>query len=105
MVSFLDPLSSTKAVKRMILINDIVPWGFRNLLQYIADRYTRADNIPIYITENGFPIQDEDQFSREEAINDLQRQTYYAGYLRQLFEASRDDGINIGGYMAWSLLE
>jgi beta-glucosidase len=50
-------------------------------------------------------VENEDLLTREEAINDVQRQTYYAGYLRQLFEASRDDGINIGGYMAWSLLE
>lgn len=82
-----------------------VPWGFRKLLQYIADRYTRSANIPIYITENGFPVEGEGDLSREEAIKDVQRQAYYAGYLRQLFEASRDDGINIGGYMAWSLLE
>jgi beta-glucosidase len=57
------------------------------------------------VTENGFPVENEASFTREEAINDVQRQTYYAGYLREFFEASKDDGIKIGGYFAWSLLE
>lgn len=41
----------------------------------------------------------------EERINDVERQHYYAGYLKELIEAVVDDGIPIGGYMAWSLLE
>jgi beta-glucosidase/6-phospho-beta-glucosidase/beta-galactosidase len=84
-----------------------VPWGFRKLLQYLHNRYTSSsvNGIPITITENGFATQDEANLSLEERIDDVQRQTYYRGYLKELIEAQRDDGIEIGGYMAWSLLE
>jgi len=61
--------------------------------------------VPIYITESGFAIDGEDDLSLEEQIKDEQRKHYYAGYLKEMFEAIRDDGIEIGGYMAWSLLE
>ncbi|WVQ66636.1 uncharacterized protein L199_004821 [Kwoniella botswanensis] len=82
-----------------------VPWGFRKLLQYIHTNYTVGRDIPIMITENGTSIEGEDLMSRAEAINDVKRQTYYAGYLKELIEAARDDGILIGGYMAWSFLD
>jgi beta-glucosidase/6-phospho-beta-glucosidase/beta-galactosidase len=35
----------------------------------------------------------------------MQRQDYYSGYLKEMFEAVRDDGIDIRGFMVWSLLE
>lgn len=82
-----------------------MPWGFRKILQYIHKRYTASAKVPIYITESGFAIDGEDQFPLEQQIQDEQRQHYYAGYLRAMFEAIRDDGIDVGGYMAWSLLE
>jgi len=33
------------------------------------------------------------------------RQKYFGEYLKELVESVRDDHVNIGGYMAWSLLE
>jgi beta-glucosidase len=44
-------------------------------------------------------------WTREEAINDTQRQAYYSGYLKEMAEAVKDDGIRVEGYMAWALLE
>lgn len=41
----------------------------------------------------------------DERINDVTRQDYYAGYLKELAEAVRDDGVPVEGFMAWSLME
>lgn len=41
-----------------------VPWGFRALLKYLADRYRK----PIYVTENGFAVKGESKLSKEAAL-------------------------------------
>ncbi|RSH90093.1 hypothetical protein EHS25_001426 [Saitozyma podzolica] len=82
-----------------------VPWGFRKLLRYIHARYTGPLGLAIYVTENGFPVEGEGKLSIDEAVNDTLRQTYYAGYVEQLLRAVKEDGIDMGGYMAWSLLD
>lgn len=83
----------------------IAPWGFRKLLQHVYHKYTKHLGIDIIITENGFAVLDEGKKPFEDRINDVERQHYYAGYIKELIEAVVDDGIPIGGYMAWSLLE
>lgn len=81
------------------------PWGFRKLLRYVNERYIRDTGMAIMVTENGMSVANEAQASRVDQINDVVRQEYYAGYIRELVQAVRDDGILISGYMAWSLLE
>jgi beta-glucosidase len=82
-----------------------VPWGFRKLTRYIHERYTKPYGIPIWITECGFTPENEHLMSFEERIHDTQREDYYSGYLKELCEAVRDDGIDVSGFMAWSLME
>ncbi|KAJ9092194.1 hypothetical protein QFC21_006940 [Naganishia friedmannii] len=82
-----------------------VPWGFRDLLRYCWNSYCKSSDIPIVITENGFATDGEAEMSLDEIINDTQRQTYYNGYIKELIEAVRDDGIKISGYMGWSLMD
>ena len=82
-----------------------VPWGFRKLINYINDKYAKPSNIPIWITENGFPVEDESKLPLGQQREDDLRQKYFGEYLKELVEAVRDDKVNIGGYMAWSLLE
>lgn len=87
-----------------------VPWGFGALLQHIHDTYTAAASQtsgrrhPIYVTENGFACEGESKMSADEVKNDLQRQRYFAGYVREMAKAVQK-GVDVGGYMAWSLLE
>ena len=50
----------------------------------------------IYITENGY--------FDEGDIRDIDRTTYYYDHLRVLLK-SIEQGINIKGYFAWSLLD
>lgn len=81
-----------------------VPWGFKLLLEHISERYTKAAGHAIYITENGFTVEGEADMPLAQQIADTQRQAYYAGYINAMLEAM-EGGVNIGGYMAWSLLE
>jgi beta-glucosidase len=75
------------------------------LINYINKRYASPSNVPIWITENGFPVENESALSLSEQREDDLRQKYFGEYLKELVEAVRDDKVNIGGYMAWSLLE
>lgn len=43
--------------------------------------------------------------SIQEACNDVQRETYYRGYLNEVVGAVQEDGIPVAGYFAWSLAE
>jgi beta-glucosidase len=90
----------------MMLIEwSTVPWGFRKLLGYIQNRYLEPNSIPLLITENGFPVDGESGFSVEQIINDVDRQAYFAEYIKELVDAIIHDGLQCSGYFGWSLLE
>ena len=76
----------------------VVPWGFKKLLQWIADRY---DNPPIYVTENGCAYDDGPE---QGVINDQRRIDFYTTYLAAALEAI-NSGVNLKGYFAWSFLD
>ncbi|GHJ89487.1 hypothetical protein NliqN6_5889 [Naganishia liquefaciens] len=83
-----------------------VPWGFRKLLRYINERYLEQyPGMKLYVTEQGFCVQDEHNMSIQEACNDVQRETYYRGYLNEVVGAVQEDGIPVAGYFAWSLAD
>jgi beta-glucosidase len=71
------------------------------MLNWAWKRY----GLPIYVTENGISIPNENAFPIKEALNDTFRVHYYEGYLNALLEAVNLDGVKVLGYMAWSLLE
>ncbi|KEY71876.1 hypothetical protein S7711_06017 [Stachybotrys chartarum IBT 7711] len=84
------------------------PWlrpcapGFRDLLVWLSKRY----NYPkIYVTENGTSIKGENDMPREQILEDDFRLNYYDSYVKALANAYTLDGINVGGYFAWSLLD
>ncbi|CAG4916863.1 unnamed protein product [Colias eurytheme] len=70
------------------------PWGFYNLLTSIKDNY---NNIPVFITENGMG-------SGGVGLEDDDRVTYYRLYLSALLDAI-DNGSDVKGYTAWSLMD
>lgn len=72
----------------------VVPWGFRKLLKWIKDEY---NNPPVFVTENGV--------SDPTELNDTLRIHYYTHYLNELLNAVFQDGCNVIGYAAWSLLD
>uniref|UniRef100_A0A3P9HUI2 Glucosidase, beta, acid 3 (gene/pseudogene) n=1 Tax=Oryzias latipes TaxID=8090 RepID=A0A3P9HUI2_ORYLA len=74
----------------------VVPHGLRKLLQYIKDTFS---NPAVYLTENGFaqagPLQ----------IEDAQRCKFYKSTITEVAKAINEDGVNVCGYFAWSLMD
>lgn len=58
-------------------------------------------NIPIIVTENGIALNDQ---INDNSIQDSQRIAFYQSHLEQVLKA-KNEGIDIQGYFAWSLLD
>src|SRR2546430_17444247 len=71
------------------------------MLNWAWNRY----KLPIYVTENGISIPNENNIAFPEVLNDTFRNHYYEGYLNAMLDAVTIDGVQVLGYMAWSLLE
>lgn len=73
---------------------DALYWGPR----FLYERY----GLPIIITENG--LSNPDWVHRDGKVHDPQRIDYTARYL-SAFSRAHDDGVAIGGYFHWSILD
>ncbi|GAA0357103.1 GH1 family beta-glucosidase [Bacillus horti] len=76
----------------------IYPEGFYKVLMAISEQYGQT---PIYITENGSCYNDEVEHGR---VKDEGRIAYLKQHLAAL-QQSIDSGVNIQGYLTWSLLD
>lgn len=74
------------------------PCGLRYALQKVNDRYP---NIPIIITECGWP--EKDSLENGE-VHDLNRITYLNNHIYQLREAIKD-GVNVISFNPWSFID
>ncbi|KAG8252412.1 hypothetical protein J6590_057838 [Homalodisca vitripennis] len=77
-----------------ILDYKLYPVGLRRLLNFIRTKY---DNPPVFITESG--CEDSSEFY------DTTRIEYFHNYLEQVLLAINEDGCNVIGYTAWSLMD
>ncbi|MCI0696604.1 GH1 family beta-glucosidase [candidate division KSB1 bacterium] len=77
---------------------NIVPWGFRKLLQWIDARY---DSPSIYVTENGCAMPD---IVENGKVNDSRRIAFLDGYLSAAHEALAAK-VKLQGYFAWSFMD
>lgn len=73
----------------------VVPQGLGDVLRKLKSEY---NNLPIYITENGYP-------DRGTSLMDTKRIEYFHDYLREMLIAVNRDGCNVQGYSAWSFLD
>ncbi|XP_074363307.1 beta-glucosidase 6-like [Apium graveolens] len=80
----------------------IVPWGMRSLLNYVKTRY---GNPLVIITENGMDDANNSSISIKDALKDEKRIKYHNDYLTNVLAAITEDGCNVKGYFAWSLLD
>ncbi|GAB7353250.1 hypothetical protein MBLNU459_g3760t1 [Dothideomycetes sp. NU459] len=78
------------------------PVGLRRLMKWISDRYGRP---AIYITENGTSLKGENDLPVEEILQDDFRVEYFDGYINAVADAYTEDGVDVRGYMAWSLMD
>ncbi|XP_030487687.2 beta-glucosidase 46 [Cannabis sativa] len=79
----------------------VYPQGLENIIMYIKERY---NNIPMFITENGYGYKDKPNLNVEDSLNDVERVEYMASYLSALASTIRK-GADVRGYFAWSLLD
>ncbi|KAL6909524.1 hypothetical protein ACP4OV_001805 [Aristida adscensionis] len=77
----------------------IVPTGMYGCVNYIKQKY---GNPTVVITENG--MDQPGNLTREQYLHDATRVQFYRDYLTELKRAI-DDGANVAGYFAWSLLD
>ncbi|KAJ8733385.1 hypothetical protein PYW08_001683 [Mythimna loreyi] len=75
----------------------VYPPGFRKLFNWLQNNYQILKKIPIIVTENGMT-----DFG---GTKDYDRVDYYNDFLYQLLLAIHEDGCNVKGYFAWSLMD
>ncbi|KAL1514332.1 hypothetical protein ABEB36_003605 [Hypothenemus hampei] len=73
-----------------------VPTGIRSMLNWVAKNF---GNPRILITENGWAS------LPESSLNDTERITYLQGHLCNTLKAIYIDGVNVFGYLNWSLID
>ena len=77
---------------------EIYPAAFTKLLTSLNNKYNLP---PIYITENGAAIDDK---INDGVVNDVDRIDYYQKHLNAVNDAI-EQGVNVKGYFAWSLMD
>lgn len=81
---------------------EIQPEGLTRLLTRLHSEYTGPLGVSLYVTENGCAfddVPDADGF-----VNDQNRLNFYDAHLRAILDAL-DQGVDVRGYFAWSLLD
>lgn len=79
----------------------IVPDSLRQIIHTFGERY--GDKLPpLYVTESGCSVHDEPPVDGR--VHDQRRIDYHDGYLRSLRQAM-DEGADVRGYFAWSLMD
>jgi beta-glucosidase len=78
----------------------ITPQGLREHLNRLKADYPHLP--PVYLTENGAAY--DDPVGPDGTIDDARRVVFLAAHLRRLAEAI-DDGVDVRGYFAWSLMD
>ncbi len=100
--SFFTPVTHAKEVQtpgvKRSEMWEIYPEGLYNLLIRIRDEY---DNIPTYITENGYPLKEENM---KNPLEDDERIDYLKQHIKMALKAIEED-VNLKGYFLWSLLD
>ncbi|KAK1281279.1 Beta-glucosidase 44 [Acorus gramineus] len=77
----------------------MVPWGLYKALTYIKETY---GNPTVILSENG--MDDPGNVTLSQGLHDTTRVGFYKSYIHQLKKAI-DEGANVIGYFAWSLVD
>ncbi|KAG7541220.1 Glycoside hydrolase superfamily [Arabidopsis thaliana x Arabidopsis arenosa] len=74
---------------------EATPWGLEGILEYIKQSY---NNPPIYILENGMPME------RVSTLQDTQRIEFIQAYIGAVLNAIKN-GSDTRGYFVWSMID
>ncbi|XP_042502101.1 beta-glucosidase 18-like [Macadamia integrifolia] len=77
------------------------PSGLENIIMYYKERY---NNIPMFITGNGYPDANNPTTSVDDFVIDTERVHYLNDHLTSITMALRN-GADVRGYFIWSLLD
>ncbi|KAG9458510.1 hypothetical protein H6P81_003018 [Aristolochia fimbriata] len=77
----------------------IVPWGMYRAVKYVNEHY---NNPTVYLSENG--MDDAGNLTLQHSLHDWRRVKYFKEYLLNL-KKGIDEGANVIGYFAWSLMD
>jgi beta-glucosidase len=80
----------------------VYPQGVRGVLNWISNRYSFPK---IVIFENGVSVPGENEMKISDAVHDQFRVDFYKGYIQNVIDAVTLDGVKLGGYFGWSLLD
>ncbi len=72
------------------------------LYEILTRMHRETRGLPLYVTENGCAA--EDYINHDGAVDDTERVDYIHGHLDAVLRAI-DDGVDVGGYFHWSLLD
>jgi beta-glucosidase len=81
---------------------EVQPDGLRRLLNRLQEEYTGPAGIPLYITENGAAYNDAPD--ADGFVDDQDRLGFFDVHVRAMKDAI-DDGVDLRGYLAWSLMD
>ncbi|KAJ3641010.1 hypothetical protein Zmor_027539 [Zophobas morio] len=73
---------------------EIVPWGFRKLLNWVKTQY---NNPLVVVTENGF--------GDAGGLKDRNRVIFLYGFMKALLLSILEDNCNVKGYTVWSIMD
>ena len=80
----------------------VVPKGIRDMVGWLHKRY---NNPKIYIYENGVSVPKENDLPLSDALKDSFRTSFYQNYINNVVKSVTEDGANVAGYFAWSLMD
>ncbi|KAK9077512.1 hypothetical protein SSX86_005849 [Deinandra increscens subsp. villosa] len=79
----------------------VVPRGMEEIVNLFKIRY---NNMPMFVTENGYSSPDVHEQRVNVLMNDVKRVAYHTKYLAYLAKSIRG-GADVRGYFAWSFLD
>ncbi|KAK9933188.1 hypothetical protein M0R45_020392 [Rubus argutus] len=104
-----DSLTTTSYLRNGVPLVQRLPQMTSMFIQgeseiFCSSTKRKYNNPLVYITENGVDEINDPKLTLEEALADNQRIDYHFRHLDYLL-ASINDGVNVKGYFAWSLLD
>ncbi|GAB7193178.1 GH1 family beta-glucosidase [Kineococcus sp. NUM-3379] len=92
----------SRGLPRTAMDWEVQPDGLRRLLERVHADWTGPAGVPLYVTENGAAYDDE--VAPDGSVPDDDRAGYLVEHLAAV-HAAREDGADVRGYFAWSLLD